>query len=249
MEALVSYYRKFEPDVPDFRARREARRAGAGARASSRDVRPKRRPKQIPMAQVLGGRLAAPTQPLTFTREGTGTLFYTTRLRYAVDQAVPAGARLRLPHRAQRTSRSSRTATRPAATTYQAGDLVRVTLTFRLTKERRFVAVTDPLPAGFEPVESWFATTAAATWRAAGPAVRGRGRRRERLGRLVARRRLRSRRAARRPRPAVRHAAERRPPHVQLRRARDDRRHVPHGAGARGRDVRRRRSSAARRRR
>jgi len=38
---------------------------------------------------------------------------------------------------------------------------VRVTLTFRLTKERRFVAVTDPLPAGFEPVESWFATTAA----------------------------------------------------------------------------------------
>ena len=36
-----------------------------------------------------------------------------------------------------------------------------MTLTFNLTKERRFVAVTDPLPAGFEPVESWFATTAA----------------------------------------------------------------------------------------
>jgi alpha-2-macroglobulin len=39
---------------------------------------------------------------------------------------------------------------------------VRVTLTLQLTKERRFVAVTDPLPAGFEPVESWFATSAAA---------------------------------------------------------------------------------------
>ena len=50
--------------------------------------------------------------------------------------------------------------TRPAATSYAAGDLVRVKLTFRLTKERRFVAVTDPLPAGFEAVESWFATTA-----------------------------------------------------------------------------------------
>ena len=49
---------------------------------------------------------------------------------------------------------------RPPTTTYKAGDLVRVTLTLRLTKERRFVAVTDPLPAGFEPVESWFATTA-----------------------------------------------------------------------------------------
>jgi uncharacterized protein YfaS (alpha-2-macroglobulin family) len=52
--------------------------------------------------------------------------------------------------------------TRPASTSYKAGDLVRVTLTFQLTKERRFVAVTDPLPAGFEPVESWFATTATA---------------------------------------------------------------------------------------
>ena len=51
--------------------------------------------------------------------------------------------------------------TRPHATSYKAGDLVRVTLTFHLTKERRYVAVTDPLPAGFEPVESWFATTAA----------------------------------------------------------------------------------------
>jgi uncharacterized protein YfaS (alpha-2-macroglobulin family) len=37
-----------------------------------------------------------------------------------------------------------------------------VTLTVQLTKERRFVAVTDPLPAGFEPVESWFVTSAAA---------------------------------------------------------------------------------------
>ncbi|HVQ16160.1 MAG TPA: hypothetical protein VMS40_21310, partial [Vicinamibacterales bacterium] len=46
------------------------------------------------------------------------------------------------------------------AKSYAAGDLVRITLTFRLTKERRFVAVTDPLPAGFEPVETWFATTA-----------------------------------------------------------------------------------------
>jgi alpha-2-macroglobulin len=48
----------------------------------------------------------------------------------------------------------------------RAGDLVRLTLQFQLPKERRYVAVTDPLPAGFEAVESWFATTAAslAAW-------------------------------------------------------------------------------------
>jgi len=44
--------------------------------------------------------------------------------------------------------------------TFKAGDLIKVTLRIRNTKERRFVAVTDPIPAGTEPVESWFATTA-----------------------------------------------------------------------------------------
>jgi len=48
----------------------------------------------------------------------------------------------------------------PSTTKFNAGDLVRVTLRLTLTKERRYVAVADPLPAGFEPVESWFATTA-----------------------------------------------------------------------------------------
>jgi hypothetical protein len=47
-----------------------------------------------------------------------------------------------------------------AVTTFKAGDLVRVTLTIRNTKERRFVAVTDPIPAGTEPVDTLFATTA-----------------------------------------------------------------------------------------
>src|SRR4030095_8585100 len=53
-----------------------------------------------------------------------------------------------------------------AAESFTAGDLIRVTLTFDLPKERRYVAVTDPIPAGFEPVESWFATTAADVARA-----------------------------------------------------------------------------------
>jgi uncharacterized protein YfaS (alpha-2-macroglobulin family) len=50
-----------------------------------------------------------------------------------------------------------------------AGDLVRVTLRFHQTKERRYLAVTDPLPAGFEPVESWFASTARALARQQDP--------------------------------------------------------------------------------
>jgi uncharacterized protein YfaS (alpha-2-macroglobulin family) len=98
---------------------------------------------------------------ITFTREGTGTLFYVTRLRYAADQLYPEGMDTGF-HVERHYEPYSETATQqPARLSYKAGDLVRVTLSFDLTKERRFVAVTDPIPAGFEPVESWFATTAA----------------------------------------------------------------------------------------
>ena len=158
MEALVAYYRKYEPVVPDFRAvvslgERELAREefrGRSAEASTTSV---------PMAQVLSAGAAATEIPLTFTRDGEGTLFYATRLRYAVDalhqQGLDSGFNIE-----RRYEPYVENGTRRPSSSYAAGDLVRVTLTFRLTKERRFVAVTDPLPAGFEAVESWFTTTA-----------------------------------------------------------------------------------------
>ena len=159
MEALVAYYRKFESAPPDFRALVKlgtedvAREEFKGRTTTSKT-------KELPMSKVLAQGPAGGSRPLTFTREGSGTLFYTARLRYASDELFHTG----LDNGIQITRSYApyvENATRPAATTYKAGDLVRVTLSFNLTKERRFVAVTDPLPAGFEAVESWFATTAA----------------------------------------------------------------------------------------
>jgi len=158
MEALVSYYRKYEATVPDFRAT-----VRLGARELARDEFRGRTSEasttRVPMAQVLAAGPSGATTPLTFTRDGAGTLFYATRLRYAADtlhqDGLDAGFNVE-----RRYEPFVEGGTSPAATSYAAGDLVRVTLTFRLTKERRFVAVTDPLPAGFEAVESWFATTA-----------------------------------------------------------------------------------------
>jgi uncharacterized protein YfaS (alpha-2-macroglobulin family) len=103
---------------------------------------------------------AGAERTLRFEKQGTGTLFYTARLRYAVDQLFQEGLdqgiaveRSYAPYiQGQETT---------AGTTFAAGELVRVTLRVRVTKERRFVAMSDPLPAGFEAVESWFATTAA----------------------------------------------------------------------------------------
>jgi alpha-2-macroglobulin len=159
MEALVAYYRKYESAPPDFRAvvrlgtedlARE-QFTGRTTTATTRDV---------PMVKVLAQGPAGASRPLTFTRDGTGTLFYTARLRYASDELFLDG--LDNGFRIQRAyAPYDENGVRPPSTAYKAGDLVRVTLTFELTKERRYVAVIDPLPAGFEAVESWFASTAA----------------------------------------------------------------------------------------
>jgi hypothetical protein len=159
MEALVAYYRKFESVTPAFRAtvtlgsedlaRTEFK--GRSTQATSTD---------LAMAQLLVKGKPGTSWPLTFTRDGAGTLFYTARLRYAADQLFEQGLDSGIAIERSYAPYVESGAQVPAATSYKAGDLVRITLTFQLTKERRFVAVTDPLPAGFEPVESWFATTA-----------------------------------------------------------------------------------------
>ena len=164
MQALVNYYRKYEPGAPDFRAvvkLGEQELAAAEFKGRSTDSTK----KQIPIAQIANTASADAARPLTFTKEGTGTLFYNARLRYAVDRTFPQplDAGFRIERRYEPFVENGQ---KPPATGYQAGDLVRVTLTFILTKERRFVAVTDPLPAGFEAVESWFNTTAQSLSRA-----------------------------------------------------------------------------------
>ena len=96
------------------------------------------------------------TLPVLFTREGTGTLYYMMRLRYA-----SADRNLGPMNQGFEIKRSYVAEGTPGElTSFKAGDLIRVTLTVRNTKERRFVAVTDPIPAGTEPVDSAFATTA-----------------------------------------------------------------------------------------
>jgi uncharacterized protein YfaS (alpha-2-macroglobulin family) len=158
MESLVSYYRRYESVVPDFTGvamlgEQTIAREQFKGRSTQSAV------KDLPMPQVAAAAPAGAKTPLTFARDGAGTLFYTTRFRYAADelflQGLDNGIRIERAFAPYVENGS-----RPAATTYKAGELIRVTLTLRLTKERRYVAVTDPLPAGFEPLESWFATTA-----------------------------------------------------------------------------------------
>jgi uncharacterized protein YfaS (alpha-2-macroglobulin family) len=166
MQALVAYYRKYESTVPDFRAV-----VSLGARELAREEFRGRSTESsatsVPLAQVRAAGPAGTDIPLTFRRDGSGTLFYSARLRYAVNSLYQEGLdsgfhieRRYEPYVENPSTSLGASGGRPPSTSFAAGDMVRVTLTFRLTKERRFVAVTDPLPAGFEAVESWFATTA-----------------------------------------------------------------------------------------
>jgi uncharacterized protein YfaS (alpha-2-macroglobulin family) len=158
LEALVDYYRKYETAVPNFSAA-----ASLGSRVVVREAFKGRTTeaasRELPMRELAEQLPAGAERSLRFTKDGVGTLFYSSRLRYAVDQLFQEGL-----DRGFSVERSYaplvQGGTTPPSTTFKAGDLVRVTLRLRLTQERRFVAVTDPLPAGFEPVESWFATTA-----------------------------------------------------------------------------------------
>jgi uncharacterized protein YfaS (alpha-2-macroglobulin family) len=161
METLVAYYRKYESQVPDFRAvvklaSDELARDSFQGRSSESTMR------DVPMATLAAKLTPGAQRELSFSREGTGTLFYVARLNYAADRLYQQG--LDSGFHIQRTyAPYVENGQSPAASlSYKAGDLVRVTLSLDLPKERRFVAVNDPLPAGFEPVESWFATTAAA---------------------------------------------------------------------------------------
>jgi uncharacterized protein YfaS (alpha-2-macroglobulin family) len=167
LEALVDYYKKAEAEPPDFRAV-----VGLGRdTVATQEFRGRTTTAQavdVPMKSLLGKGGPGQRLDLSLRRDGAaGTLFYTARLKYAVDVPVQDG--LDQGFRIERTyAPASATGAEAGApiTSFKAGDLVRVTLTLRLTKERRYVAVTDPLPAGFEPVESWFATTAADVARA-----------------------------------------------------------------------------------
>ena len=165
MEALVDYYRRYEKEVPDFAATVAlGNEAIATETFKGRSTSAKSTNFTMPQLQAKGA--SGQQLPVVFTREGTGTLFYMMRLRYAANvlryQALDQGFHLERSYAVEGASTSK--------LSFNAGDLIRVKLKIRNTKERRYVAVTDPLPAGTEAVESWFATTASAL---AAPAMEG----------------------------------------------------------------------------
>ena len=150
MESLVDYYRKYESETPDFTAV-----VNLGNEVLDRETF-RGRTTESKVKDVEMAKLPKASTPVTFERQGTGTLFYMLRLKYASDMLMRTPRDQGIAVERHYAVQGSKT----DATSFKAGDLIKVTLKIHNTKERRYVAVTDPIPAGTEPVESWFATTA-----------------------------------------------------------------------------------------
>jgi uncharacterized protein YfaS (alpha-2-macroglobulin family) len=156
MEALVDYYRKREAEAPDFTAVVTlARETLAQARFQGRSTQSQVR--EVAQADLQKKGRPGERMDLGFARQGTGTLHYGARLTYVPTGPLPGP--MDQGFGIDRSYAPANLETAPG-TTFSAGALIKVTLRFSLPKERRYVAVVDPLPAGFEPVESAFATTA-----------------------------------------------------------------------------------------
>ena len=157
--ALVNYYKAFETDVPDMTAtvtldgRSLGRAQFAGRTTTAQQVR-------LAMPELVK-QVAADADvahDMVVSRTGTGRVFYTARLQYApTAPPAPVERGIRLERRYQRFTQE---ALGPVASTFAEGDLVRVTMVVTLPHEGRFLAFTDPIPAGFEAVDGSLKTTA-----------------------------------------------------------------------------------------
>ncbi len=144
LTTLYDYLSTHEKDVPDFTAivklgDREVEKTEFKGRTGRVEN------ASVPIKDLMA--LAKPTD-LTFTKDGAGLLYYTTRLTYAPSM-LPLPPREEgftvfkslLPFDGDK-----------AATEFKRGDIVKVKLEFVLPATRRYIALQDGLPAGFEAV-------------------------------------------------------------------------------------------------
>jgi uncharacterized protein YfaS (alpha-2-macroglobulin family) len=157
LEGLVAYYRRFEREVPDMTATATVGTTQVGtATFRGRSVVSQR--LQVSMTNLLRAVATSGSTPLTLSRTGTGRLYASARLAFT--PLVPAPARDQGMRVDRRYERFVENGEGPVSTQFAPGDLVRVVLRVTTPQERRYVAVVDSLPAGFEAVDGYFRTTA-----------------------------------------------------------------------------------------
>jgi uncharacterized protein YfaS (alpha-2-macroglobulin family) len=148
--ALDRYFRTYEAEAPSFQSRIWLDQRFAGGHTFAGRTT-ERQHVAIPMPELL----RADTSTLLITREGAGRLYYRAGLRYAPSDlrpdALDRGFSVTRTYEAADDSTDVR---RDADGTWRvrAGARVRVRVALVAPSTRTHVALVDPLPAGFEPL-------------------------------------------------------------------------------------------------
>ncbi len=100
---------------------------------------------------------------ITLEKEGSGRVYYTTQLQYALldseAERLNSGIEIRREYSIKRNDTWEQLNTSKAAMQIKRGDLVRVDLFVNLPTARNYVVIDDPVPGGLEPVNRDLATT------------------------------------------------------------------------------------------
>jgi alpha-2-macroglobulin len=157
LAALVSYYRTFESDVPQMTTTVKLGTTAVGT-ASFAGRSTTTHEFKIPMTE-LAKTIAGTTRDLEVARTGTGRVYYSTRLRYlAPEPPDPLDRGIHIDRKFALFVPGGDSS--PTATTFNVGDVIRVTVTVNLPAEGKFIALDDRMPAGFEPIDESLSTTA-----------------------------------------------------------------------------------------
>lgn len=146
--ALDKYFHKFESQTPDFVAR-----MWLGDRLAS-EQQFKGRSKDENLVEIPLEQLGK-ADSLTLQKEGTGRLYYRLGMTYApVDLKLAAADYGFVVSRNYEALGDNRDVRKDAQGVWhvKAGSEVKVTLAMQVPSRRYHVALVDPLPAGFEPL-------------------------------------------------------------------------------------------------
>jgi hypothetical protein len=147
-DAFQTYYKKFEQEEPNFVARvllgqKEILKETFKGRTNESPRRFEFSLDKIPLDTLL---------PIRIYKDGTGRLYYTLRMTYAYKEnpiAFDEGFYV---------WKEVLTLDGKEAKAFNRGEIYKVVLHIVVPETRLFAVVDDPLPAGFEPVQTFFAT-------------------------------------------------------------------------------------------
>jgi len=143
LQALNTYFRRYESETPDFRAK-----VTLAAKTLVEETFKGRSLKAKVVSESLDKFAKGDALALTISKEGQGKLYYGARLSYYPTYALRARDNgIALLKKIEPLS-----ASKSGKGEVVAGDLVKVTLQIAVPEEMHFVAVNDPLAAGLEAI-------------------------------------------------------------------------------------------------